>query len=861
MKINFLSSAFFACALVFLAGCSEDEIIDSPKPTPELGYNEGDIVIGARTGFENGGSTRTIYTGNFYTDNGVKYEQVDWLKDDRIAVFSPQAFVNGGTGHMAEYYVTNLGSHDQITAGTQTQEGGHYATFAPYAKTGTPPRLQWNGEGEHDFYAFYSAPSYNPSVTMKQVSDGVEITGNISVAQNPIRIDKDTISKKEGAYIARPVMANSYMTAITSARQSDGSVNLTFKSIVTAIEVELVGVEEEIELLSVMLSDVNKKNLTGPFTVKLTKETVGYPAVTDNSEEIRSQVTIPLSITENGVTRGWKISQAGEHKRLKVVFFLHPAADLSNLQITIQGVKQDGTTGIKTHPLNRGGQSESVRFEAHKKHYINNVKIPSKLDASQWMGLVHDDALLSQLSIPGTYGSYTSYTQDPNYKAQTIRVSEQWAMGIRCFEVTTDEDATKILAGVNKDTGNTIDQALEAINRQLTDHSTEAAIVLVRYQPVAGRGPNGQTGLTGQKTFITKMLSKINQIPNATLYDPAKSMGDVRGQFMFILSPSSDGEDMLADVSDLDVSKVVLVEGCGSLHDKWKQRGYPTLDTDPSDPSKHGNCGFYDPNGSMEQYMFGTSTEIDVSNEQPDPNAPKTFPSFPQKGPLKYDYRTNSGQKVWINEWNRVAENEIIKPLKVFSSTRRNRGQIYHTHKVLYVKWKESYSEKLADAKATFDKAIEVGKGANDVIFINSLAGYFIKPDEPLSEDGALPKSYYPLYNGNGPEGNTWDPDLGTYTSWGGSYGDYAGLANKINPEMYTYITSKWDKHNSGPMGILLMSRLKEPKTGGGFVDGSVQIPQIVVSNNFTFPMKRKGGQTPNVKSGNSYANGGNVLE
>lgn len=779
--MRYLGSVLFS-ALVFLAGCSEDEIINTPDP--ELGYNEGDIIFGARGGYENNNSnSRTIYTGETYTVGGKTFEQVDWIDGDQIAVYSPEALNNGGTEKWAEYKVTTrqTGTHNE-----------HFASFAPAG----PARLQWKGDGIHHFYAAYPSPGQNYSVKFTPNQSGVEVTGIIPVTQNPIRIDKD----QKGNWIARPQMKNAYMTAVASATQADGSVNLTFKSIVTAIEVELRGASNTVELLNVFLREKTKaRNLTGGFVAELKAgDTQFYPTTRDESADIQSQVSIPLSFKgTDGKLRGLKIGQEADCKSLKVTFFVHPFKDLNDLELGIQGVSANGRTGIKYHDITSGGSS--VMFEAHKKHYIKNVTIPAEYDANNWMKYIPNKAMLSQLSIPGSYGSYTSGASDPNYKTQTISVAEQWAMGIRCFEVTTSNDGQTIVAGVNMGVGQTLSGAVSAINQSLTEHPEECAIILVRFQP----GDRAK-----QRDFINGVMNTVKLYKeNVVRYSPDLSMEEVRGKLMFILAPSSDGEDkiVLSQSEEAKYEKVVLVEGCGSLHDKWKQRGYPVKDSNPNDVA-NGNCGNSDPEGSYEQYM------IISSKDTPATTAFKLL----KKGEPNYFYKTYGGDKthsIWVQEWNRVADrNIIVKVQDVWGPD-------------LWAYWKESYSEKLADAQLTFDKAIENGKGANNIIFINSLGGYLI--DETNS------KSYEPCYKGSF-KGLLYD-------SWGGSYGDYAGLSNKLNPDMYEYIVQKWNKQNSGPMGIVLIGRLKEMQNGQ-YVPGSVEIPQIVVSNNFTFPMKGKDG-------------------
>lgn len=57
------------------------------------------------------------------------------------------------------------------------------------------------------------------------------------------------------------------------------------------------------------------------------------------------------------------------------------------------------------------------------------------LDLSNWMGLLADSKLLSELSIPGTHDSASRYLNDPRLVTQTASIGEQLGAGIRFLDI------------------------------------------------------------------------------------------------------------------------------------------------------------------------------------------------------------------------------------------------------------------------------------------------------------------------------------------------------------------------------------------------------------------------------------------
>ena len=169
---------------------------------------------------------------------------------------------------------------------------------------------------------------------------------------------------------------------------------------------------------------------------------------------------------------------------------------------------------------------------------------------------------------------------------------------------------------------------------------------------------------------------------------------------------------------------------------------------------------------------------------------------------LKFGYQTNNPDiTCWFQEWQRV----VGEPIYTFNEELRMpswlgggliRAAYYEST------WFESYQEKLSHVKATFDMAIS-GE-YSDYVFINSLDGYLV-----MNNSDTEAKRYS--------TGNTY----------GGAFGDYTSLANKLNSEFYTYVNQRI-KQAKAPTGIVLMNFVSNVASAGA----AYYLPQLILSNN-----------------------------
>lgn len=783
---------------ILLAGCQENDIV-KPKETWHKGDN---VEFRVRAGYENNGGndTRTVYTGETYEFGGKKYERVDWVEGDQIRIFCQEA-QNPAEGHnYADYKIV---SHKN--------EGGK-EDYGYLERVNPNGSLQWGDPSKkHTFYAFYPSPAQNSQLEM---SDNWA-KGVVPMEQTPLEITA-TDGKN---YVAKPNMNYAFMTAKAVMEPgSSNEVNLSFKSMVTALELELKGPDQQTVNLTDIRISSDTENLTGPFTCDLDKvATDGYPDCTIlSTTDDRHTVNVSL-VDKNG-----KPFSLSGGKTLKVTVFLLPLDDYKALKISLQTAK-----GIKSHDLTANGSPMIIK--SHLKNLVQNIQVPSNFTANQWLSHMNSNVLLSQLSIPGTGNSYSyeySGTENDtvNFKAQMHDIAGQWNLGVRAFEITAGRNADTgvsnfgqgglIISNNKAPLSNTVEEAVREVYKMLTANPNEFAMMIISYQPKVGRDGN---------QFITDFMTWYNNLDihtgkHTALFRPGLSIGDVRGKMMFILRPSSVDEQLLSETTLNAIANedFLVVDGWGTLQDKWKHRGYPVTSQVGANVETEADW-----NGCMEKRMLAVGTSATVA---------PTFPDPLTAGASDFSYNTNQSFKAWAQEWPRVVEKEFVKYMNI--------SEYSSGYKYLWVKWRESYNEKLQDAKETFDKSV-ADKNNQSSVYFNSLCGYFVLEDDNESwKPVARTFNMKPAYNG-----------------WGVTYGNLISFSEKINEDFYKYVLSKSNTQGSlsGPVGVVMINRV-------GSTEASTLMPNVIISNNFKFPLLTKdpsAGKT----NGNTYLNGGSAIK
>lgn len=806
MKKIYMLSALLCASMFSFTGCVEENF---EKPTPA---NNGDeIVFGARAGFE-APATRTVYTGDFYTVGDKKFERIDWLDEqDAIQIYCPQA----EGPNPSHYTVYHAKEHD-------TQKD-----YAYLAKNGDSA-LQWNGDGEHHFYAMYPSSSIftgdQSTLASGITMDGTVLRGTVPGAQAPISIEQEGSN-----WIAKPNMKFAYMAARSTATRESGNVSLTFVPIVTAVQIQLTLAEGSIDPVSIAEIQVQGNGIAGDFSADLSETawTGTYPTCV-NEGAGTGIVQVSMWKDSNPITL-----EAGQS--LTFTVFLRPGAEYSNLKVSYS------PTGSGYLGKTMGSAADPVVIKKNIKTVITGFNLPARfdeeeeqitVDASKWMTQVADDIDFKKLSIPGTGGSFSyNYTADTDgyFRSQHthMTIPEQWKVGIRAFEIVSDRGAntgsifgveyetsvktlgTEQLTCNKNDLGITVAEAMQQINLQLESNPDECAVVIFTYQP-EDNCPNRDATKYAQSLKL--WFDSINYKDKFVLYRPDITLGEVRGKILVIVRVNQhdekDNGSFSGAIGQLPVETYpfLLVDGCGTAKDKWGVRGYTiTVDgtTTPA-PNISNSADVY-----IEQYME-TST-IDPSNH-----------ANVGKGSMNFAYSTNTDAQCWYHEWARVLPDNLNIASGRWGS---------YSHPAMY--WFESYSEKLSNAVETFKMAIS--DQFTNYVFVNTLSGY-------MATDATKDSPTYSLV-----------PSVGA--AYGGDGGDIDALATRLNSDFYREVLDAGMEQATGPTGVVMMDYVNNAPAENVEYDGSYYLPGVIIANNFKFA-SGNGSNTPDV-GGNTGGNTG----
>lgn len=856
MKNMFRFSALLCAMAVLVTSCTQDETLE-PQVKPAADGSE--ILFGARAGFENAGESRTEYSGVDYTYGGKNYERIDWTFDtDQIEIYSPNTANSNNTYYQVKN--ANIDPDETIKEGET-----HLHDYAYLQRMSDSGNLQWNGDGDHTFYAMYPSermfdePASEANGWVGTTVDmGIEMNKTVltGVIPNSQVQTFDEEASDENTFVFKPDMRFAYMAAKTTTNRANGNVGLTFVPLVTAVEVELTFPDDgnadqkyhDFMVGEVTITTASNDNedttddqpLAGPFTADLaswdgtscptvTIPKVGtfYNSIQLSTRRLNDAGTMSLPITLN------------EGKSLKFTVFLLPNQDIKDLRIEVSG------TGAEQYI---GKTLTDTSIPAGLKTRIKKVKLPAIAesttnpfqDASNWMADLKDEVTFRRLSLPGTGGSFSyNYTaaegEDRGTYAEQFEgmdLEAQWKLGIRAFEVIVNRpsSASTSLGSQNvkcnkKSMGVTFEKVMTDLTKWVSeDYPDECAVVILTYQP-EGSDPNRNC-----ESFASSLHTWYEDFANKTIlkkYTPDMTIANARGHVMVLVranqTDEKDGGTYANAASTLANDPFVMINGAGTAKDRWGARGYNYTTTTTRKGNLSGNTttstsSGYFPHISnsqsgasiIETYMQHTQlfTTIDGNYST---SASGSFSDSEMLYTYTYDYSINRAEPgnpdqlkfgfytgnenaetenatiCWFQEWHRVVATPVAGASTFLGG--------------MDVTWFESYYEKLDNAKTTYDMAISGDSRYTNYIFVNSLCGYLAK-EAP---------------------GTT----TSTGSEYGGSGGDYAGLAEKINPAFYQYVYQRSQENTQGPTGIVMMDYVTNDSSLPHYY-----LPGLIIANN-----------------------------
>ena len=864
MTKKFLYTALAGVSLI-LSGCSEDLVSESTQAT-EKHFGE-EILFGGSASYNvNGGTkngTRTVYGGY---EEGATEEPVYWIKGDKVRLYCPDAAIK-----TADYSVT----------ATATDATG-MATKTDLDKMGDAG-LQWGvPTASHTFYGVYPIPAD------ESLKEGTTLTGTIPDVQEY----KDYTVEENGNVVYAPNMEYAYMVAKTIVPNPNNigkNVYLKFMPIATAVEIELTNNAPTTDANDVVYNfrevhlSSSKHYLSGSFTADLdnmampTGSGVQYATaspigITYVAADQSKQVAVKLYKTD-----GTAMS-LGEGKTLKFTVFMLPS---SSADASVDDAIDDLKITVVTSEGNKSGTLSGISVKKSKKTYMHAIPLGHEMtyNQSEWLKFVDNKKELNELSIPGAGGAasgnvFAANTDLQNYYEQSLSIEDLWNVGIRCFEFTVDKhnsDNTK-LGEVEvycnaQETNLTLDDCVSKVKTLLGSYPKEFAMVIITYQQQDGWNKRQSDGTVTQTRNPATWMTQLNTywtnltMPEGTkkaLYDQGKTVEEARGSLFCIARPTSNGEDNYAEItmenwkpgyrtynriasttyaSTIETPvvtnpNILVIHGWGALKDKWYARGF----TDCIYHRGNGWSAFQSAldveqcktamgyNANRPGRPFDTSTKSTDAfttlsqgdwYSKVDSETGKTtdlaLESNFYYSTVCQEHATPQSNAAWVQEWARVSKET----------------KTYTIESGKYVKWIESKTEKEYDIKECLEKTLDDASG--NVIYINSLCGYYITNDVPESIHPNSLTDYNISYET--PILTSYKyikpAELSTMSSVAGMCGDIANFASDMNSYFKGLLDTKLQNGRlGGSTGIVLMDRVSNEGDGAA-------IPSIIIANNF----------------------------
>lgn len=545
-----------ALLVIGLTACSDD--LDVKREVPVTGE---EVAFGTSLRNFETPQSRTIYgvPDGEKVDGEYTALTVDWVKGDKVRVYSPQATEGF---QYADYVI------DEAT------EGGS-AHYFLVKDSHNDAGVRWGDVSQlHHFYAFYptniNRNNYTPIKGLGdgQTADNMTVEAEIPVAQEKGELveagneDRNigNITLPAHWKLIRPDMTYAIMAGHGTwdpTQATDKNVTINFKPIVTVVDVVVNGPADGANALDVYRVTINSKKtpIVGKFTAEFDEEgNVTFGGMSETIAENNNMATINCQY--NG-----QPTKLGPGEKLTLKFFLLPRnIDASELSVTVQinegrvltkslipGLGEDEVTN--ENPL---AQGQIVRV------WTPNLTVPA---SSNWMSSIPDNVLFSQLSLPGSKHSYTGdlYNKAVNGGSvdenagimqyyQSIYVTDgngdtQFDKGVRAFDLKIyngDEDwrgnwdgTNHVYAGGANVSSLQIGNVLTNLKNQMSEavSGDEACVVMLNYV--------SPPSVSDWLDRLEQGLNDWNESNPGTLerIDPAKTtMEDMRGKIAVIIN-------------------------------------------------------------------------------------------------------------------------------------------------------------------------------------------------------------------------------------------------------------------------------------------------------------------------------------
>lgn len=888
-----------AMAGLLAVSCQEDTAINTTVRPAEVG---DPVLFGASAEYENAnpGQTRTEYSDLPLVDGK---EIIWWIPEtDKVQIYCAQASVSGFDGDEAHT------SHYTVMGSKSSNGAGH----ANWLQKLGEASLSWGGLNEHTFYGIYPSKTMflsgdeESALTEEELSSfnfsGTTAYGYVHSEQIPASVTNTASSGAPAKYVAKADMRYAYMVAKTTTTREaaytvvDGKVNgvsMNFIPLATALEVTLhlptqdeanaVGAVNDVTIARVSIKGTG---VAGSFSADLNEwdGSSAYNGVVNSGSISRDEIVIRINAKDaNDNERPVTLKAGGS---LTFTVFLKPGANLDNLQI-----------GFASDLLGQNTQYKSLEcagIKALKKNIISNLRLPvnftsEPVDYAHWMQQMNDDTPISGISLPGTANSFSADATDPTkYKTQNLSFDDQWAAGIRAFEIVTDRDnntngtgfsSLVLQCGKKAVTGNpTVSATVKNILAKLAANPYETAMLIFTYQPAgsspARRGPQYmQQFMNYVNTLDANKLVQFSPTLTLGTYNDDQYKKDDEGNFI----KDENGNRILIDnpVSTGARGKLMIVVRPNQLDEKdyadassgletydnaaiWTAIDNVVKNTKADDGKYNGDkilvvngCGTGKDKWGARGYTINGTRCFDISNGHGNGNdimethmlhyLDNTISNniyelddvIPLYSTTETEYTTVPGRDVAAKLY-RVPQYDGTN-LKTQAS---NLKFGYQTNNdgitCWFQEWQRVIGEHIRDSYQDIGNWVPDYRSRWFESYYEKLSNVKATFDMAISGD----YSNYVFINSldaylvtNDSDGDSKKYSVDTDTplddEYGGDYGNYSAFSTKMNAEFYTYVNQRI-KEAKAPTGIVLMNFVSnEPADGGAYY-----LPQLILSNN-----------------------------
>lgn len=454
--------------------------------------------------------TKTVY------DDTDPY-QINWVNGDQIKIFCAEA----ETAKSALYNVTPAST----------------AKNGTIAKAGSD-MLQWGGDGlTHHFYAVY------PGSTADVDENGI---ATFSINRNQ-KCTVTTTNGYENNVVAKPDMKNANMVAYTAAEPTDETVSLSFKPLMTTLEIVVTGPETNINSSNARVTGVSIVS-TITTTSSESGESFKYDiangvitgSVNNGAATTKSETTFISLVDAKG--NASYVDLANGHT-LTLTAFLPPmsveqAAAMKRqvkVRVHITG-NAELSASIKTNDENSDTWTTQLTPAVKKKIILPAIPSTSQV-GNNWITPLDDNIYVSQLSIPGTHdaatGDGTTYSLG---KTQELTLDQQFEIGIRAFDLRPAvRNGDLILCHGVVATTFGWDQVMERFKYYLSAHPGEFIIAFIRHEDEYDNNNSSWGSIMQGKLESLKSESnpKTNESYTAD-FKPDLTVGELRGKILFL---------------------------------------------------------------------------------------------------------------------------------------------------------------------------------------------------------------------------------------------------------------------------------------------------------------------------------------